>query len=101
MALDRDVLDDHISRRGPFMFHVTQADPVPAILAGGLRPGSELGISTKDGFFKTREGHVYLGNLTILALVEVAGTRAYLQIDLRKLDPALIDPDDAHEHPDA
>jgi hypothetical protein len=93
MALDRDVLDDHISRRGPFMFQATQADPVPALVAGGLRPGSELGISTKDGFFKTREGHVYLGSLTILALVEVAGTRAYLQIDLSKLDPALIDPD--------
>jgi hypothetical protein len=29
-----------------------------------------------------------------LSLVEVAGTRAYLQIDLSKLDPALIDPDE-------
>ena len=94
MALDKDVLDDHISRRGPFMFHVTPADAVPAILAGGLRPGSELGISTKDGFFKIREGHVYLGDLSIRALVEVACTRAYLQIDLSKLDPALIDPDE-------
>jgi hypothetical protein len=94
MVLDKDVLDDHISRRGPFMFHVTQADAVPAILAGGLRPGSELGVSTKDWFFKTREGHVYLGDLSICALVEVAGTRAYVQIDLSKLDPALIDPDE-------
>ena len=65
MVLDKHVLDDHISRRGPFMFHVTQADAVPAILAGGLRPGSELGVSTNDGFFKTREGHVYLGDLSI------------------------------------
>lgn len=63
MVLDKDVLDDHISRSDPFMFHVTRADAVPAILAGGLRPGSELGVSTKDGFVKTREGHVYLGDL--------------------------------------
>jgi hypothetical protein len=93
VALGKDALDDCISRRGPFMFHVTEAGAVPAILAGGLRPGSELGISTKEGFFKTREGHVYVGDL-IGALVEVAGRRAYLQIDLRKLDPALIDPDE-------
>jgi hypothetical protein len=29
-----------------------------------------------------------------LSLVEVSGTRAYLQIDLSKLDPSLIDPDE-------
>lgn len=94
MALDKDFLDDHISRHGPFMFHVTPADAVPPILAGGLRPGSELGISTKGGFFKTRQGHVYLGDPLMLALVELASSRAYLQIDLSKLDPARIDPDE-------
>jgi len=53
MALDPDILKDHISRRGRLMFHVTRADAVPAILAEGLRPGSERGVSSKGGFFKT------------------------------------------------
>jgi hypothetical protein len=76
------------------MFHVTRADAVAAILAEGLRPGSERGVTSKGGFFKTRQGHVYLGNLLSLAIVEVAGRRAYLQVDLSKLEPALIDPDE-------
>jgi hypothetical protein len=94
MGLDPDSLNDRISRRGQLMFHVTRVDAVPAILAEGLRPGSERGVSSKGGFFKTRAGHVYLGDLLSLAIVEVAGPRAYLQVDLCKLDPALIDPDE-------
>jgi hypothetical protein len=94
MPLDPEVLADYISRRGPFMWHVTQADALAAILVEGLRPGSELHFSSKGGFFKTREGHVYLGNLLSLALVEVEGPRSYLQVDLSKLDPDLIDPDE-------
>lgn len=76
------------------MFHVTRADVVPAVLAEGLRPGSEFGFSSKGGFFKTRQGHVYLCDRSSLAVVEVEGVRAYLQIALGELDPALIDPDE-------
>ena len=94
MALDPDILTAYFSRRGRFMFHVTGADVVPAILAAGLVPGSERGVSSKGGFFKTRADHVYLGNLLSLAIVPVAGRRAYLRVDLNKLDPALIDPDE-------
>jgi hypothetical protein len=94
MAIDRARLEDYISRRGPYMFHVTSAVAVPTILIEGLRPGSELGISSKGGFFKTREGRVYLGNLLSLAVVEITGARAYLRVDLSELDPELIDPDE-------
>ena len=94
MPIDRERLEDHISRRGPLMFHVTAAAAVPAIRADGLRPGSELGVSSKGGFFKTRQGRVYLGDALSLALVEVEGNRAYLGVDLRGLDPELIDPDE-------
>jgi len=94
VALERDKLDDYILRRGPFLVHVTRADRVSAVLTAGLRPGSELGVSSKGGFFKTREGHVYLCERRKVPVVEVSGTRAYLQIDLRRLDPRFIDPDE-------
>lgn len=94
MAIDQHELQDLICQRGPFMWHVTRASSVAAIEAGGLRPGSELGISSKEGFLKTRACHVYVCNPHTLAIVEVDGPRAYLQIDLSKLNPALIDPDE-------
>jgi hypothetical protein len=94
MPIDRERLEDHISRRGSLMFHVTAATAVPVILTEGLRPGSELRVSSKGGFFKTREGRVYLGDALSLAVVEVEGKRAYIGVDLSKLEPELIDPDE-------
>lgn len=94
MAIHSEALADHIARRGPIMFHVTTANALPAIFDKGLRPGSERGISSKGGFFKTREGLVYLGDEMRLAVVEVTVPRAYLAVDLSKLDPRLLAPDE-------
>lgn len=76
------------------MFHVTTAAAVEPILGAGIRPGSDFGFSSKQGFFRTRENHVYLGDMLSLPVVEVCGERAYLHVDLRRLDPSLLDPDE-------
>lgn len=94
LVLDPGQLHDYIDRKGPFLFHVTREDAVKSILRDGLRPGSERGVSTAAGFFRTRAGRVYLGDLRTLAVVKVAGARAYLRVDLRQLDSSCLDPDE-------
>jgi hypothetical protein len=92
--LTREALQAHIAAGQPFLFHVTSAENVEAIKREGLRPGSELGKSTRDDFFRTRPGHVYLIRQLDLPIVEVGPKPRVFRIDLDQLDPDLIDPDE-------
>jgi hypothetical protein len=78
----------------PSLYHVTRATNVASIKVEGLRPGSEIELSTRDDFFSTRPGHVYLLGREDVPIVEVEGEPAVFAVDLATLDPALIDPDE-------
>jgi hypothetical protein len=75
----------------PCLYHVTPATNVERIRAEGLRPGSETGVITRDDFFGTRPGHVYLLDLKDVPIVEVEGEPAVIAVDL---DPARMNPDE-------
>ena len=94
MPIDSAVLDDHIRRRGPHLYHVTVSNALPSIRANGLVPGSQQGHRVHEGFFATREDHVYLCDLLSIGVVEVPGERTLLAVDLRRLEPGRMDPDE-------
>jgi RNA:NAD 2'-phosphotransferase (TPT1/KptA family) len=50
--LTREALQAHIAAGQPFLFHVTSAENVETIKREGLRPGRELGKSTRDDFLE-------------------------------------------------
>ena len=102
--LTREALQARIAAGEQFLFHVTPAENVEAINREGLRPGSELGKSTRDDFFKTRPGHVYLIGQLDLPIVEVGPEPRVFRVHLDQLDPDLIDPDEdmvSEKFPDA
>jgi hypothetical protein len=78
----------------PVLYHVTPARNVEPIRKEGLRPGSELGVSTLDNFFKPRPGHTHLIKYRDVPVVEVLGDPRVFAVDLSALDPELIDPDE-------
>ncbi|MDQ1583825.1 MAG: hypothetical protein QOF36_1879 [Microbacteriaceae bacterium] len=94
MPISAEELEDHIDRRGPYLHHVTSRDAVPSVKWDGLVPGSQLGHRQHGGFFQTRDDHVYLCDLLSVGVIEVPGERALLTVDLRQLDPNLVDPDE-------
>lgn len=92
--LKPEALQAHVAAGQRFLFHVTSARNVEAIKREGLRPGSELGKSTRNDFFKTRPGHVYLIRQLDLPIVEVGPEPRVFRVDLAQLDPDLVDPDE-------
>ncbi len=84
---------DELIAIAPVMFHVTAARNVSDILRDGLRPGSDIGISTLDNFFRTRPGHVYLIKQREVPIVDVEDPRV-IAVDLAALDHRLVDPDE-------
>jgi len=94
MAIDPEVLCEHVKKRGRYLHHVTPREAVPSVLEQGLVPGSQLGHRQHGGFFETRADHVYLSDLLTVAVVEIPGERALLAVDLCQLNPELIDPDE-------
>jgi hypothetical protein len=92
--LERSVWDRYLAGGRTHLFHVTAAENVAAILGEGLRPGTELGRTTRADFFQPRPGHVYLVKQADVAVIEVLGEPRVLAVELVHLDPALIDPDE-------
>jgi hypothetical protein len=90
--IDRDRYDELMSI-APVMFHVTPGRSVSKVLREGLCPGSDLGVSTLDNFFRTRRGRVYLIRQREVPIVDVEDPRV-LAVDLAALDPRLVDPDE-------
>jgi hypothetical protein len=92
--IEAEALEAYIERGNGYLFHVTPASNVEAIKQEGIRPGSELGRSTRDDFFRTRRGHVYLIRQSDLPIVEAGPDPRLFRVDLTYLDPALVDPDE-------
>jgi hypothetical protein len=102
--LKPEVCDAHVAAGQRFLFHVTPAENVEAIKREGLRPGSEPDKSTRNDFFKTRPGHVYLIRQLDLPIVEVGPEPRVFRVDLAQLNPEFIDPDEdmvSEKFPDA
>jgi hypothetical protein len=78
-------------------FSMRRGTTIWRILEDGIRPGSELGRwNTARTFHRTRPGHVYLATLEHCRRLQAsldlgAGT---VRVDLRRLDPSRIDPDE-------
>src|SRR4029077_7367040 len=78
------------------------APNVDSILRDGLRPGSDVGVSTLDNFFTTRRGRVYLIRQREIPIVEVDDPRV-IAVELAGRDHRLVDPDEdivAEKFPD-
>jgi hypothetical protein len=94
VMLDQAVFDTYIEAGNLVLVHVTPESNTDGILKHGLRPGSQLGTSTRDDFFRTRTERTYLIKFADVPIVEVNGEPRVFQIDVRQLDPQLIDPDE-------
>jgi hypothetical protein len=97
MAIDYDDLGQWIARNGPWLYHAAFEHDLPVILREGIRAGSELGRdNAPKPFHRTRPGHVYLCRLDHLERLQSGGDlpSAALRVDVRQLDPELIDPDE-------
>lgn len=97
MAIEPDVLEAWIAANGQWLYHAAPEADLPAILADGIRPGSELGRdNAPKPFHRTRAGHVYLCALEHLERLQAGGDlpRTAVRVDLCELDPERIDPDE-------
>ena len=90
--IERERYDELIAI-APVMFHVTAARNLSDILRDGLRPGSDIGVSTLDNFFRTRRDHVYLIRQREVPIVDVEDPRV-IAVDMAALDHRLVDPDE-------
>jgi hypothetical protein len=92
-VIDADHLRTYVATH-PYLVHVTPQPNVRSILEKGLVPGSELGVTTRGGFFKTRGDHTYLIKERDIPIVDVCAEPTVIRVSLSALDPALIDPDE-------
>jgi hypothetical protein len=94
LVLDREALVRYLARGTAYLFHVTPEQNAESILRSGLRPGGDVGMSTRNDFFRPREGRTYLIKFGDVPIVEVDGEPRVFAVDLRQLDPDLMDPDE-------
>lgn len=90
-------LQGYLERHCPWLFHGTAVANLASIAERGIQPGSRLGRSNaKQAFHRTRRGHVYLSQLEHCRRLQAAGDidPGTVRVDLRLLDPQLIDPDE-------
>lgn len=102
--LTRKLLDEHIAKNGPYLYHRAPADALPLIFAQGLLPWDhehrtdvdEFGEGSTTSYDSSRmlprSDRVYLGGPGYV--------RSYdgitIRVDLRELDPLTIDCDEDH-----
>lgn len=90
MAADPYWLDHWMERNGPYLYHSTHPDNLDSILQSGLlpwdHPNNPSG-SVYNGTLTPRPGHVYMRPTPRNADTTV-------RVDLRKLDPGLMNPDE-------
>ena len=103
MSIDTHALEGWITIHGPYLFHVTSDDATRQKIVGeGLIPWNEGLGSPRHGweaepFLMPRPGHVYMGTaefMRTLALTLGVQSHTLLRIDLRRLDPQHINPDE-------
>jgi hypothetical protein len=87
MALSASDIEQLIAEHGPYLYHGTVEHCVPLILEQGLEPGWSA---------DERTTHVFLGGegaASTWAQLRGAGEIPQIRVDLRELEPALIDVD--------
>jgi len=96
--LTDELLQRYIRRRGPFVYHLTDAENIGSILAGGLIPGA--GESQFDPHL-IRPGHIYLCN-RVTATRSLGGHfdcswgDAAFQVDIRMLEVIRFNADEEY-----
>ena len=94
LLIDQAAWDRFISVHD-VLYHVTREENVDSILRDGLRPGSDLGTTTRDDFFQTRSGRTYLIGLAEVPIVDVGPHEPRVfSVELAGLDPTVVDPDE-------
>ncbi|MDE2101179.1 MAG: hypothetical protein KGL39_28280 [Patescibacteria group bacterium] len=97
MALSPEVLQRHIDKNGPYVYHKTYPSNVDSILERGILPRDQaLGIGGEG--FEWNSGSIPTSNTTYLRHIPhdedlqgwVQEEGPMVQIDLRKLDPSKI-----------
>jgi hypothetical protein len=105
-VINRATLDEYIAKQGPYLYHRAPAEALPKIAHQGLLPWdddhredwpddwAESQTTTyADSRMTPRSDHTYLGSSTYVGL-RYGGI--WLKVDLRRLDPLLIDSDEDH-----
>lgn len=98
-AINPAYLDQYMQIHGPYMYHDTWDDAIPFILRDGLLPRTVTGAASDwdgDPSLESRPGHSYIGRGSYLDTIQGSGRGRGLRIDLRELDPGLIDSDEDH-----
>jgi len=91
--LTREQIDAYVAERGPYLYHLTRAENLPAIAKDGIRPWSDgLSSGYKDSVLEPRRDHTYIGSSAYVCQAGFKGIM--LRIDLRLLDPATLDVDE-------
>ena len=98
-AIDPDVLNEYIEKNGPYMYHSTHPANVNSILENGLLPKEETGVyqfgpGGMQPELGSRPNHTYIGHEHVAN--QYFGPT--LRVDLRKLDPNLINLDEDYAH---
>jgi 2'-5' RNA ligase len=100
MAADPYWLDNYIERNGPYLHHRTDAANVSSILQNGILPWDHPANPSEPqdtGMMTPRPGHTYMRQQDpelMERYEKLNPTRKHVQIDMRKLDPTLMNPDE-------
>ena len=91
--LTREQIDDYVAERGPYLYHRTRVENLPAMAREGIRPWSD-GLSSvyQDSVLEPRRDHTYIGSSAYVCQAKLFGIM--VRIDLRLLDPTAIDADE-------
>ena len=90
--LTRKQLDEYVHARGPYFYHCTAAENLPAIAREGLKPwDGAAGTAYRYSLYEPRPNRVYIGSS---AYVKQFQSGISLRIDLRLLDPATLGADE-------
>src|SRR5208282_5396941 len=97
MAADPAFIQNWINRHGPYVYHDTHPERAESILQNGLLPWDHPDNPQQSpyagGGSQPRPGHVYL-KAPGEGRGRINPPEGTLRIDLRKLDPALMNPDE-------
>lgn len=99
MAADPKWLDSYMEKNGPYLYHITDPENVPSILQHGLIPWDQLGDrgTPQDHgtpFLRPRPGHTYLRYESDPLNEHHPNYSGLLKVDLSKLDPERLNPDE-------
>lgn len=95
-------IEQYIAEHGPYMYHLVHGDGqdvdqvIPLILRDGILPRGVTNVNAFDDYLASRPNHAYIGNEDLMRQHVGDVSHAQIRVDLRKIDPRMIDVDEDH-----